>query len=450
VPARFIDSLATTEPLAEIFSDHSFLEAMLDFEAALARAEAHAGIVPKRAAAAIGRAARAQYFDASSIVRQTLRAGTAGIPIAKALTARVGQASARAARFVHWGATSQDVTDTALVLLLKRARPILGSDWARLERALHRISDTHKNTVMVGRTLLQAALPITFGLKAAGWLGALRRSQRRMEAAFTEALVLQFGGASGTLAALGKKGLRVGQRMAIDLGLAYPDAPWHSHRDRLGALVAAAGVLTASLGKMARDISLLMQNELREVVEPRSEERGGSSAMPQKQNPIASAVTLAAANRVPGLVAAFLSGMVQEHERGVGGWQAEWPTVGGVIQSTGLALRSMAEAAEGLRVDERRMRGHIDATHGVIFAEKAALVLAGTLGRDKARRIVKEAVQKAEREQRNLATVLAEVPEVSAVLHPNTLRDLETPEKYLGVAEPLRKRLLFASQSNRS
>jgi 3-carboxy-cis,cis-muconate cycloisomerase len=450
VPARFIDSLATTEPLAEIFSDQSFLQAMLDFEASLARAEARAGIVPKRAADAIARAGRAKYFDARSIVRETLRAGTAGIPIAKALTARVGQASIRAARFVHWGATSQDVTDTALVLLLKRAQPILAADWARLERALQRISNTHKNTVMVGRTLMQAALPITFGLKAAGWLGALGRSQRRMETAFAEALVLQFGGASGTLAALGNRGIGVGRRMAIDLGLAYPDAPWHSHRDRLGALMAACGVLTASLGKMARDLSLLMQSELAEVIESGGEGRGSSSAMPQKQNPIASAVTLAAANRVPGLVAAFLSGMVQEHERGVGGWQAEWPTVGGVIQSTGLALRSMAEAAEGLRVDARRMREHIDATHGGIFAEKASLALAATLGRDRAQRIVRQAVRQAESEQRNLATVLAEMPEVSSVLHPKILRDLETPEKYLGVAEPLRKRLLSASESKRS
>jgi len=450
VPARLIDSLATTEPLAEIFSDESFLEAMLDFEVALARAEARLGIVPKTAAEAIGRAAEPKRFDAHFIAHETLRAGTAGIPIAKALAQHVGRASARAARFVHWGATSQDVVDTALILLLKRAQPILTADWVRLEQALTRISDEHENTVMVGRTLMQAALPITFGLKAASWLGALRRSQARMEAAFAEALVLQFGGATGTLAALGDQGIRVGHQIARDLGLTYPDAPWHSCRDRLGALVAACGVLTASLGKMARDISLLMQNEVAEVAEPEGQGRGGSSTMPQKQNPVASALTLAAANRVPGLVAAFLFGMVQEHERGVGGWQAEWPTVGGVVQSTGLALRSMAEAAEGLTVRAQQMRQAIDATRGTIFSEKASLLLARKLGRERAQSIVREAARQAERKQRRLREVLAEMPEVVKVLDEQTLRDLETPERYLGVASELRKRLVATPKKKRS
>ncbi|HXW61510.1 MAG TPA: 3-carboxy-cis,cis-muconate cycloisomerase [Candidatus Acidoferrales bacterium] len=449
MPARLIESLQTTEPLAEIFSDESLLQAMLDFEAALARAEAHAGIVPRSAAEAIGRAARADRFDVHAIARQALRAGTPGIPIAKALASRVGQAHAEAARFVHWGATSQDVADTALILLLKRAQPILAADWVRLKRALVRISDQHQKTVMVGRTLMQAALPITFGLKAAGWLGALRRSHVRMEAAFAEALVLQFGGASGTLAVLGNQGLRVGRAMAADLGLGYPDAPWHTFRDRLAALVTACGVLTVSLGKMARDISLLMQSEVGEVVEPGDEGRGGSSTMPQKQNPIASALTLAAASRLPGLVAAFLSGMVQEHERGVGGWQAEWPTVGSVVESTGLALRSMAEAAEGLRVNRRRMRQDIDATRGTIFAEKASMLLSAKLGREKAQRIVARAARKTESGPHRLAEVLAEMSEIKRVLDHRSLRDLETPEKYLGVAEQFRKRLLSAPKRKR-
>jgi 3-carboxy-cis,cis-muconate cycloisomerase len=450
VPARLIESLQTTEPLAEIFSDESFLQAMLDFEVALARAEAHAGIVPRSAAEAIGRAARTERFDVHKIARATLRAGTPGIPIAKALASRVSQIHAGAARFVHWGATSQDVADTALILLLKRAQPILAADWVRLERALVRISDQHQKTVMVGRTLLQAALPITFGLKAAGWLGALRRSQVRMETAFAEALVLQFGGASGTLAALGNQGLRVGRAMAADLGLGYPDAPWHTFRDRLGALVTACGVLTASLGKMARDISLLMQSEVAEVIEPAGEGRGGSSTMPQKRNPIASALTLAAASRVPGLVAAFLAGMVQEHERGVGGWQAEWPTVAGVVESTGLAVRSMAEAAEGLRVDRRRMRQAIDATRGTIFAEKASMMLSAKWGREKAQRIVGEAARKTETSSHRLAEVLAETSEVKKVLDHRFLPDLETPENYLGVAEQFRKRLLSSPPRKRS
>jgi 3-carboxy-cis,cis-muconate cycloisomerase len=442
MPPRLIDSLATTGPLADLFSDDSLLQAMLDFEVALARAEARLGIVPASAADAIQAAAKAGNFDAAALAREALRGGTAGIPLSKTLTAKAAAANADAARYVHWGATSQDVADTGLILVLKRAQPIFAGDLARLERALGRLSDRHAETLMLGRTLLQAAPPVTFGLKAAGWLAAVRRSRARVDAAFPEALILQFGGASGTLAALGDKGIEVGRAMAEELGLGFPDAPWHAHRDRLAALVAACGVLTGTLGKMARDISLLMQGEVGEAAEAAGEGRGGSSTMPQKRNPIASAVTLAAANRVPGLVAAFLSGMVQEHERGVGGWQAEWPTVAGVIESTGLAVASMAEAAEGLEVNAARMRADIDATRGGVFAEKAAMLLGAKMGREAAHNIVAEAARKSEAEGRALADVLAEIPEVARALGSNRLRELDTPQKYLGVAEELRKRLL--------
>lgn len=450
MPSRLIESLATTEALADLFSDESLLQAMLDFEVALARAEARAAIVPKAAADVIRRVAKAKNFNPNVIARETLRAGTPGIPLSRALTARVGAANAKAARFVHWGATSQDVADTALILLLKKSQPILAADLTRLEAALRHLSDEHENTVMLGRTLLQAAPPITFGLKAAGWLGAIRRSRRRLDTAFAEVLVLQFGGASGTLAALGDKGLEVGGAMAAELGLGWPDAPWHAHRDRLGALIAACGVLTASLGKMARDISLLMQSEVAEAAEPGGEGRGGSSTMPQKQNPIASAMTLAAANRVPGVVASFLSGMVQEHERGVGGWQGEWPAIAAVIQATGLAIASMAEAAEGLRMNQTRMLQNIETTRGRIFAEKAMMLLGAALGRDAARTILEQATRRSAGQGRRLAEVLAEMPEVTKVLGSKALRDLEAPEKYLGVAGQLRKRLVSNSKKKGS
>jgi len=449
VPPRLIDSLATTGPLADLFSDDSLLQAMLDFEVALARAEARSGVVPQAAAAAIQAVAKATNFDAGALARETLRAGTPGIPLSKALVAKVRAANPDAARFVHWGATSQDVADTGLILLLKRVQPILAADLGRLETALRRLAEEHERTVMLGRTLLQAAPPVAFGLKAGGWLAAVRRSRARLEAAFAEALVLQFGGASGTLAALGEKGLAVGRTMAEELGLGFPDAPWHAHRDRLAALVAACGILTGSLGKMARDISLLMQGEVAEAGEPGDEGRGGSSTMPQKRNPIASAVTLAAANRVPGQVAAFLSGMVQEHERGVGGWQAEWPTVAAVIQSTGLAVASMAEAAEGLAIDKERMRENIDATRGAIFAERAAMLLGASLGRDIAHKLIEEALRRSASEKRGFAEVLAEMPEVTRVLDARALRDLESPEAYLGVADELRKRLIAGADDSK-
>ncbi|HET8824721.1 MAG TPA: 3-carboxy-cis,cis-muconate cycloisomerase, partial [Terriglobales bacterium] len=361
---RLIESLATTEPLAEVFSDVSVLQAMLDFEVALARAESELGIIPQSAVRAIAHCSRAEEYDTAELARETLRAGTPGIPLAKMLRKRVQQEHARAADFVHWGATSQDVADSALVLLLKRAAQILDADLVRIEKALRPFVAKHRKTVMLGRTLLQPAPPVTMGLKAAGWLASIRRGRARLQRAFADALVLQFGGASGTLAALGSRGLRVAELIAKRLRLDLPDAPWHTQRDRLAEVVCACGILTGSLGKMARDISLLMQHEVGEASEPGGGGRGGSSTMPQKRNPIASAIALAAANRVPGLTAAFLSQMVQEHERGVGGWQAEWPTISEVVQSTGVAIASMAEVAEGLAVSPARMKENLKSTQG--------------------------------------------------------------------------------------
>jgi 3-carboxy-cis,cis-muconate cycloisomerase len=287
---------------------------------------------------------------------------------------------------------------------------------------------------------------VTFGLKAAGWLGAVRRGKHRLRTGFKTAAIMQFGGASGTLASLGDQGIRLSRVLREELGLpASPEAPWHTQRDRLAALICACGVLTGSLGKMARDISLLMQNEVAEAREPGGEGRGGSSTMPHKRNPTACALTLGAAHRVPGLVASYLSAMVQEHERGVGGWHAEWPIVAAVVQSTGLAISSMAEVAEGLSVDTEQMRTNIEQTNGVIFAERAMMLLGSKLGRDVAHKVLETAARKCIVEGRHLAEVLAEIPEVTAHLDPGALRQLEVPEQYLGSAEEFRVALLSNS-----
>jgi 3-carboxy-cis,cis-muconate cycloisomerase len=447
MPARLIESLATTEPLADLFSDQSVLQAMLDFESALARAEAKVGLIPQSAAVAIRKAADSKKINVVNLTTAALRAGTPGIPLAKALTEQVRAINADAADYVHWGATSQDVADTTLILLLKRAQPILSGDLVRLMRALKKLSQDHKHTVMLGRTLMQPAPPTTFGLKVAGWCASIQRGKENLDAAFSDALIVQFGGASGTLASLGKKGIDVARALASELNLACPGAPWHTQRERLAGLICACGVLTGSLGKMAGDISLLMQAEVAEAAEPGSEGRGGSSAMPHKRNPIGCALTLAAVQRVPALVASFLSGMVQQHERGVGGWQAEWPTVAAIVQATGLAAASMAEVAEGLTVDKARMRSNIEATHGAIFAERAAVLLGLKLGRDVAHKILKEAVKKSWKQESSLSEVLAEIPEVSSHLDRSTLRRLESPEEYLGSAEIFRKALLSSKSS---
>ena len=438
---RLIDSLATTEALAGIFSDLSVLQAMLDFEVGLARAEARLGIIPSSAADVIAVTARAGNFDLVQLAHDTLRAGTPGIPLAKALTEKVRAADANAAKFVHWGATSQDVSDTALILLLKQAKPVLLADVTRLHDALGKCAKRHDRTVMLGRTLLQAAPPVSFGLKAAGWLAAIRRCRSRLDAAFAEALVIQLGGASGTLAALANRGTDVMRDLATELALDCPEAPWHTHRDRLANLVCSCGVLTGALGKMARDITLLMQNEVAELAEPGGSGRGGSSTMPHKRNPIASTITLAAANRVPGLVASFLSGMIQEHERGIGGWQAEWTTVASVIQATGVAASSMAEVAEGLSIDEEKMRSNIDATRGTIFGERAMMLLAPKLGRDKAQKLIEEATRQSIAQGRHLVEVLEEMTEIRSAMGDATLSNLENPEEYLGVASEFCSRL---------
>jgi len=445
---RLIESLATTPALAALFSDESVLQVMLDFETALARAEARHGLIPMEAADAIAAAARPDKLDISVLAEAAFRAGTPTIPLVKMLTDLVRKTDAEAARFVHWGATSQDVADTAMSLLLKRAEPTLIADMLRLEKALANLSERHKKSVMLGRTLLQPATPVTFGLKAAGWLASVCRGRRRLQKAFRVAVVLQFGGASGTLASLGDRGIHVAETLSADLGFGdAPAAPWHTQRDQLATLICACGVLTGSLGKMARDISLLMQSEVGEAFEPGAEGRGGSSTMPNKRNPTACSLTLAAAHRVPGLVASFLSAMLQEHERGVGGWQAEWPIIAAAVQSTGVAIASMAEVAEGLSVDAQKMRLNLENTNGAIFAERAMMLLGAKLGRDVAHKVVEAAVRKSVKEGRNLAAVLAETPEVAAHLGSAELKELETPEEYLGSAEAFRKAL--ASESSR-
>jgi 3-carboxy-cis,cis-muconate cycloisomerase len=328
---------------------------------------------------------------------------------------------------VQYGATSQDLLDTTLVLLLAGARTILAGDHLRLEDLLRTLSDKHASTVMLARTLLQPAPPTTFGYKVAGWYGSIHRSWRDLSRAFDEALVLQFGGASGTLAAYGDRGSELARELSKELQLSVPTAPWHSHRDRMASLVAHSGIYAGCIAKIARDITLLMQPEIGEV----SERGGGSSAMPHKRNPAGSVVALAAAHTVPGLVSSYLSLMPQENERAAGGWQAEWPTVTRVVQATGSALASMADTITDLTVDPARMRANLEATQGAVFAEKAAMLLAPQMGREAAQKLVAEALKKG-----TLRDGLAHA------LTREQLESLDSPEDYLGSAETFRRQLL--------
>jgi 3-carboxy-cis,cis-muconate cycloisomerase len=369
--ARLIDNFATTDALAEAFSDDAVLQAMLRFEIALAKAQARLDIIPRSAARAI---AGIDRIDPQSLAEQARESASVAVPFVKALTERVREIDAGAADFVHFGATSQDVLDTTLILLLGVARRILAQDHDRLAGALRALSNRHAGTIMLARTLLQPAPPTTFGYKAAGWYGAANRSWKRLSPSFDESLVLQFGGAAGTLAGYGERGPELARELARELEIAEPPAPWHAHRDRLASLVANCGIYTGSLAKIARDITLLMQFEIGELSEP----GGGSTAMPKKRNPAGSVVALAAAAGVPGLVASFLAAMPQEHERASGGWQSEWPTTARVIQATGSTLAAVADSIERLTVHPERMRANIQAA-GAVSSEKTAVWLGSQL-----------------------------------------------------------------------
>jgi len=438
--SRITDALVTTGELSDIFADTSAIQAMLDVEAALARAESALGIVPPHAAIAITKAAVGAEFDVGALAREARASGTIAIPLVKALTERVRAIDPAAAGFVHWGVTSQDIVDTSLVLLIDRAANLIGRDHTALATSLRALSDRHKDDVMIGRTVLQPAAPTTFGLKAAGWYAAVQRGWTRVDTRRREAVVLQFGGAAGTLAALEGNGLHVAERLGHELGIRCPAAPWHAYHDNLAALVAACGIYAGSLAKVARDVSLLMQFEVGEA----REEGGGSSAMPQKQNPSGCAVTLAAAARLPGLTATAIASLVQEHERSVGGWLTAWPTLADALQSTGAAAAAMRDVASRLIVDPARMRANLDATNGAVSAERATMLAARTLGRDTAHRLVREALRAGQSGQR-LSAIVRATPALANAMSDRDLQSLDDPTAYLGEAETLRQRLLAGS-----
>jgi 3-carboxy-cis,cis-muconate cycloisomerase len=428
--------------LEPLLDDRARLQAMLDFEAALARAEARAGVIPSAAVAAIAGACRAERFDLAAIARGAAIAGNPVIPLVRMLTSVVEKKDAEAARFVHWGATSQDVMDTALVLQLRTALHAIQGELDRLAGVLARLADRHRSTPVAGRTWMQQAAPTSFGLKVAGWLDAVERHRARLRGLRAHVLVLQFGGAVGTLAALGHKGADVAAELAEGLGLSQPDLAWHAHRDRFAEVATTLGLAAGTLGKIARDVSLHAQTEVAELAEPEAEGRGTSSTLPHKRNPVASAVALAAAARIPGLVASMLAAMVQEDERGLGGWHAEWEVLPELVSVFGGALHHTTEAMAGLHVDAARMEANLELTRGLVFAEAVQMALAARMGRASAQRVVAAACDRARAEGRHLREVLAADPEAASLLTSDALAQLFDPRRQLGVADALVDRVL--------
>jgi 3-carboxy-cis,cis-muconate cycloisomerase len=435
--------------LTEIFSDANTVQGMLDFEAALARAEARCGVIPTSAVKAIENACQVQNIDLPLLAEAAASAGNLAIPLVKQLTAKVKTNDADAARYVHWGATSQDAIDTGFVLQLRQALLKTDTMLTTLLSALAEQTDIHRATVMPGRTWMQHALPITFGLKLAGMLDALLRWQLRLREIQNRVLSLQFGGAAGTLASLKDRGPAVAQALADDLDLTLPDTPWHSQRDRLLEVGHWYAGVCGTLGKFASDFALLMQTEVAEVSEPIAAGRGGSSTMPHKRNPVGCAAILTAAQRTPGLMATLYASQIQQHERALGGWQAEWEVLPEVLMLTGAAIAQSEQLVRGMQVDAVKMRADLDITHGLIMAESVTLALATFIGKQEAHHLVETLCHQALDDKRPLLSLLENDARVTSHFTSAELTALLDPSRATGSADHFVRQVLTRYQEQR-
>jgi len=393
------------ETFTQALSAEAFVRAMLDFERALALAEGDVGVIPQDAAHVIAKTCADLSLSAETLAAESKRSGSLAVPLVKALTEHVARADARAAAFVHHGSTSQDVLDTALILCLA---PCLADADRVLAAAVHGLvghARRHAGAVMLGRTLMQPATPITAGVKIARWAAALHRCRLRLAESRERALCIQLGGAVGTLDALGGKRASVRNGVAMRLHLREA-RQWHDQRDELLRLMFELAIVTETIGKIARDVSLLSQAEVGEMLESAPVKgMGGSSAMPHKRNPVACLQALTAAARVPGLVATLLSGSLGEHERALGGWQAELVTIPELIDAAGGALDAIERIAEGLVVNAERMKANLEALGGLVFSERLARLIARETDRASAQALVDDWSGVAVRDRRNLKEV---------------------------------------------
>ncbi|MCJ2375080.1 3-carboxy-cis,cis-muconate cycloisomerase [Pseudomonas sp. RGM3321] len=420
--------------MREIFSDEGRVQGMLDFEAALARAQARVGLIPPEAVADIELSCDARLFDFDALAIAIGSAGNSAIPLVKALGKQIAARSAEAERYVHMGATSQDVMDSGLILQLRRAIVLLERDLTRLADAMAEQAQRHAGTPLAGRTWLQQATPVTLGMKIAGWLGAVTRHRQRLNEIKPRLLCLQFGGASGSLAALGDQAFSVAEALAGELQLELPEQPWHTQRDRLVEFAGLLGLIAGSLGKLGRDVSLLMQTEVGEVFEPSAPGKGGSSTMPHKRNPVGAAVMISTATRAPGLVATMFAAMPQEHERSLGLWHAEWETLPELCCLVSGSLQQALQVIPGLQVDTERMAINLQSTKGLVLAEAVSIALAQRIGRDAAHHLVEQCCRRAVEQGAHLRQVLGETPQVSEQFSSDELDRLLDPAHYLGQA----------------
>ncbi|HYH27677.1 MAG TPA: 3-carboxy-cis,cis-muconate cycloisomerase [Actinomycetota bacterium] len=423
--------LFVPDEIRESVGGRAWLQAMLDAEAALAVAEARAGLIPAGEAEAIAECCNADRFDPEEIGRDGRAAGNPVPALVRALTEAVPD---NAARHVHKGATSQDILDTAAMLVAQRALRLILAEVDGVASACARLADTYRETLMPGRTLLQQALPTTFGLKAAGWLVAVLEARHQLLATRNSGLYAQLGGAAGTLASLGSPGIRVLQEFARELDLAEPVVPWHTARLRIAELGNVLALAAGVMHKLARDVVLLAQTEVGEAAEPSEGGRGGSSTLPHKRNPVGSVLAAACARRVPPLAETLQAAMAQEHERAVGAWHAEWEPLSGALALTGGAAAAMREVMEGLEVRPDRMRENLDATGGLLLAENVTTIAAEKLGRLEAHELVEAASRRTFANESTLREEILAEPALREHLTPEEIDAALDPEQYLGSA----------------
>ncbi len=440
IDSRFLGSLFSTPEMKQVFSDNGTLARYTETEVALALAEGKLGLIPAEAAKTIAERASQIALDMDRLERETHNVGYPILPLVHQLAEGLGDAG----KFLHWGATTQDIMDTALVLQIRAGLDLVAADLRGVAEQLRRLSAEYRDTPMAGRTHLQHALPVTFGLKTAIWLGMVERNLERLQQLRPRVLVGQFAGAGGTLASLGQRGLDVQVAMMAELKLGVPETTWHTARDGLAETAQWLGLVTTCLAKMALDVSLMMANEFGEVFEPFVQGRGASSTMPQKRNPISCEVMIGAAKTVRHLAGLALDGAVQDFERATGPWQAEWVALPEAFLHTAGAVSQALFMLTGLEVDTQRMRQNLDSTGGLIVAEAVMMGLAPALGRNEAHDVVYAACRVALEQKRTLADVLKANDDVTRLVSLAQIDAMCEPTNYLGCAAQMVDKALAA------
>jgi 3-carboxy-cis,cis-muconate cycloisomerase len=444
MPSTILDSavfrdIFTTPAMRGVWSDENRVQKYLDFEAALARAQGKLGIIPKNAAAEIVRHCSSDKIDMAKLKEATEKIGYPVLPVVQQL---VRLCKGTLGEWSHWGATTQDITDTATILQIREALDIVEKEIAGIGDALAKLAKKYRDTPMAGRSNLQQAVPITFGYKMATLLGAFERHKQRLKELRPRVLVGEFGGAAGTLSSLGKDGLKCQAELMKQLKVGQPDISWHTVRDRIAEVGCFLGLITGTCGKIAFDVKLLMQTEVEEVYEPFHQGRGSSSTMPQKRNPISSVYITAQTAMVKQLVAALLEAMVEDHERATGPWEIEWIALPEIFMLSAGALAQTRFVLEGLQVNEKKMCANLDITNGLIMSEAVMMGLGAAMGRNRAHDVVYDICREVVKTGRPLVDLLAEDKEISKHASRKQLEKMVNPANYLGVAGEMVDRVL--------